>query len=80
MNIFYIIIAIAVLLVIAVLFFLVFRNRKEAKLSPLTGLAFGCIVAGIIFGGDWLIGYGLLGAGVVLAVVDMVMKIRNDRS
>ena len=78
MNIFYIIISIAILLVIALLFFGVYRNRKDAKLTPLAGLAFGFIVAGIIFGGDRLIGYGLLGVGVILAVIDMVIKFRSD--
>jgi hypothetical protein len=37
----------------------------------LAGLAWAFVLAGIIFGEDRLIGYGLMGVGVVLAVIDV---------
>jgi hypothetical protein len=73
----YIAISIAVLAVIAL--FVVFKgkSRKENRLTPLAGLAFGFVLAGIIFGRDRLIGYSLLGIGVILAVIDIFKKLKN---
>lgn len=68
--------SIVVLAVIAALIFFV-KKRKEWKgFSPLAGVAFGFILAGIVFGEDRFVGYGLMGVGVVLAVADIVLKIR----
>jgi hypothetical protein len=74
----YIAVSIVLLLIIALLVFLTGTNRKETRLSPLAGLAFGFIVAGILFGEDPLIGYSLMGVGVLLAVVD-IFRNRNRR-
>lgn len=68
----YIAVTIIVLMVIASLFFFGTRNRKEKRLTPLTGLAFGFILAGMFFGDSRLVGYGLMGIGVLLAVVDIL--------
>lgn len=73
----YIIISIVVLAVVALLAFWVGKRGRGYRLSPMAGLAFGCIVAGIIFGEDRLIGYGLMGVGVVLAVVDAITRWRR---
>ena len=73
----YILISIVVLLIIAVLVFFVAKNQKEKKLTPLAGLAFGFVLAGIIFGEDRLIGYSLMGIGVILSVIDMIRKLRR---
>ncbi len=70
----YIGISIAVLAVVAILFFIKRENRQQKALTPLAGLAFGFILAGILFGDNRLIGYSLLGVGVLLAVVDMINK------
>ena len=67
----WIVVSIVVLAVIAFLVFFVNKNRKEKRLTPLASLAFGFVLAGILFGDDRLIGYGLMGIGVVLAVVDI---------
>jgi len=72
----YIAISIVVLAIIALLVF--FVNKKYKKLTPLAGLAFGFILAGIIFGDDRLIGYSLIGIGVVFAVIDIIKKIRKS--
>lgn len=73
----YIAISIAALAIIAILFFFIKKNKKENKLSKLAGLASAFIIAGIIFGDDRLIGYSLFGVGVILAVIDMVMKFKR---
>lgn len=55
----YIAISIVVLAIIALLVFFVRKNTKEKKLTPLVGLAFGFVLAGIyyisIFGDSRLI-------------------------
>ncbi len=73
----YVAVAIVVLMVIALLVFFVRKNRKENSLTPLAGLAFGFILAGILFSDNRLIGYGLMGAGVILAVVDISNKLKK---
>ncbi len=73
----YIAIAIVTLAVIAVLFFVI-RRGKAKRTTPLTGLAFGFVLAGAIFSEDRLIGYGLMGVGVVLAVVDIFLHAKKE--
>lgn len=78
----YLEISVVVLLVIFALFFFVQKRNKDTKsykLSPLAGLSFSFILAGIIFGEDRLIGYGLMGVGVILAVIDIVIKFREKK-
>ena len=73
----YVVVSIIILAVVAVLVFIIGKNRGENRLRPLAGLAFAFIVAGIVFGDDRLIGYGLMGVGVVLAVVDIFHRSRS---
>ncbi len=73
----YILISIVVLAIIMILVIVVARNRKVQTLTPLTGLAFGFILAGIFFGENRILGYILMGIGVLLAVFDMLQKMRN---
>jgi hypothetical protein len=73
----YIAIAIAALAVIAVVYFFIVRKKPQAKFSKLAGLAMVLILAGIIFGESRVVGYGLIGAGVLLAIVDIVRKMRK---
>jgi hypothetical protein len=73
----YIAVSIAALAIIAVLVLFVSRGKRETKLTPLAGLAFGFVLAGIFFGDERLIGYGLMGVGVVLAIVDIFNRSRK---
>jgi len=75
----YVLISIVVLLVIAILLFFVKKNKRQKKLTPLTGLAFAFILAGIIFGNNRLTGYTLMGIGIFLAIIDMIKKLRRKR-
>ncbi|MFH0969946.1 MAG: hypothetical protein V1776_00585 [Candidatus Diapherotrites archaeon] len=70
----YVAISIVALVIIALLVVFVRKKRGRKELTPLAGLAFGFILAGIIFGNDRSIGYGLLVAGGLLAVIDMIIK------
>ncbi|MHC4105521.1 MAG: hypothetical protein ACYSR9_11310 [Planctomycetota bacterium] len=73
----YIAVSIVVLAVIALLVVFLGKSKKENRLTPLAGLAFGFILAGIIFGENRLIGYSLLAIGVILAVIDMFKKAKS---
>jgi len=74
----YIVISIVVLVAIALLAFFVGKSKKEKRITPLTGLAFGFILAGILFGNDRFIGYSLLGIGLILSFIDMFRKLRTS--
>lgn len=70
----YIAIAILVLACIAVLVYLKRKGKKSKPLSPLAALAFGFVVAGIVFGDSRWVGYSLMGIGVALAVADLLIQ------
>lgn len=76
----YILISILALFIITIIIFFVAKNNKNKKqktLTPLAGLAFAFVLAGIIFGDNQLIGYGLIGIGVLLAVIDIVINFKK---
>lgn len=73
----YIVMSVVVLAVIALLVFLVGKNRKDKKFTPLAGLAFAFILAGIILGDDRLIGYSIMGVGIILAIIDIFKKLKS---
>ncbi|MFA5019694.1 MAG: hypothetical protein WC533_01205 [Candidatus Pacearchaeota archaeon] len=70
----YILISIVVLLIIAILVFFVRKNKKQKPLTLLAGLAFGFIIAGIVFGESRLVSYSLIGIGVLIALIDIIKK------
>lgn len=73
----YIVISVLVLAFIALLFYFTSRRNPEQGLSRLAALSFAFIIAGIIFGENRLVGYSLLGMGVLLAVIDIYYKRRS---
>jgi LPXTG-motif cell wall-anchored protein len=75
----YISIAILSLLIIGIIFLFVRKNRKKKQITPLTAIAFGFVIAGIVFGDDRLTSYSLMGFGVLLAVVDIIIKIKKNK-
>lgn len=75
----YLTISIVVLAVIAPLFIVIGKSQKRYKLTPLTGIALGFVLAGIIFGENRLVGYSLLGIGVILSVVDMFERLKSKK-
>ncbi|VVC04581.1 Uncharacterised protein [Candidatus Burarchaeum australiense] len=76
----YIAVAVVALAIIALLVFVVKRNGQQRKLSRLAALAFAFVLAGILFGEDRPVGYGLMGIGVLLAVVDIIKKARRQEA
>ncbi len=73
----YIIISSAALLVLALLAYAALKSGRPQKLTLLTGLAFAFVLAGILFGPDRIIGYGLIALGVFLAVIEVIRKSRG---
>lgn len=73
----YILVTILILGLLVVQLILIARRQKTRTLTPLAGVAFGFILAGILFGENRALGYSLMGVGVALAVIDIVLKSRN---
>lgn len=73
----YITVVIIVLAVIAILVFFVGKKSSEKRLTPLASFAFAFVLAGLLFGENRLIGYGLMGVGVILAVIDIFTRSRQ---
>lgn len=68
--------AIAIIVLAGIALFSI-RNRKNpkgGKISPLAAVAFAFVVAGIVFGENRGLGYGLMGTGVILSLIDMYRK------
>jgi uncharacterized membrane protein (UPF0136 family) len=62
-------------LVLAVISFFVRKGKKTKKFTPLTVLALGFILAGIVFGDTQFVSYILMGTGILLAVIDIILKL-----
>lgn len=75
----FILMAVVVLAILALMVFLAGGKRAARSITPLGGLAFAFVLAGLVFGDERMIGYGLMGVGVVLAMVDMVKKLKGTR-
>ncbi len=73
----FILIAIIALAVVALVALQIRRSGTRKPLTPLTSLAFACIVAGIVFGENRFLGYGLMGLGVILSLIDMYSQSRG---
>jgi hypothetical protein len=73
----YIAISIVVLAVLTVLFFLPGKRKREKPLTRLAALAFAFVLAGIFFGENRFLGYGLIAVGVGFAVADMIRRSRR---
>jgi len=56
---------------------LLFVNMNDKGLTPLAGIAFAFIIAGSIFGDSRLVGYSLIGIGVIVAFIDIVKKMKR---
>ena len=65
-------IGISIAVFIAIIAALLLNWRKSHQISTLTMLGLTAIVLGIIFGDNRWVGYPLIGAGVLLAIIDTV--------
>ena len=69
----YLAISIAILAAVALLLFIAGRKKPREDLSGLVALSLALITAGIVFGENRLVGYGLIGAGILLAAIDIYL-------
>lgn len=63
-----------VVILFLALVFISINNSKPKRLSVLASVAFGLIVAGIVFGDNRSISYSLLAVGIILSAIDAYMK------
>jgi hypothetical protein len=68
----FIALSVIILMSIGILLIIARKKRTEQKLSPYAMLGMAFIILGIVFGSDRLTGYFFLGAGVIVAVFDLV--------
>jgi hypothetical protein len=81
MNAVSIYLALLVIAGLAIMMNLVFvYNKKKRSISRLAGLAFAFVIAGIFLGGQRMIGYSLLGVGIILAIIDILRKANTRMS
>jgi len=75
----YILISLAAIALILILlaFFLRKRVKPGQKLSVLTAVSFAFVIAGIVFGENRILGYSLMGVGVLIAVIDIILKTKK---
>lgn len=76
MNETYIIVAIISLAVIFVFMVITKKVKPAVDFSSLSGLSFAFVIAGIIFG-EKLLAYILMGIGVLLAIFDIIRRMRR---
>lgn len=72
----YILITLILLAMIAIVAILRIKKGQN-PISKLATFAFIFIMAGLIFGENQLIGYGLIGIGMILAIVDIIKKLKK---
>jgi hypothetical protein len=70
----YIAVTIVGFAVIAALVLFGSKGKTQNRLTPVASLAFLFTIAGLFFGDNPFVGFGLIGVGVILAVVDMYLK------
>ena len=75
----YIILPVGVLMIFPLLVFFIAGRKKEQAFPPMIVLAFGFILTGILYSNNRLLGYSLMGVGVILSIVDMTRKIREKK-
>ena len=73
-----ILLVVAGLAIIILILLLLTQKEENKKLTPLAGLAFGFFIAGIFYGEQKLLGYGLIGTGIILATIDIILKNKKE--
>lgn len=74
----YILISIVTLAIILLVLILM-RKKMQKPLSLLGGLALVFVITGVMFSESRLVGYGLIGVGVILAAIDIIKKIGKEK-
>ncbi len=75
----YVLIAIVALAIVALVVFVLRKHKGRTKPTWLAEIAFMFVIAGIVLGENRLVGYGLMGIGVILALIDTVKREIKNR-
>ena len=67
-------VAAAIIMMFFAMMFIGNKNSKTKRLSILSSIAFGFMIAGIVFSENRFISYGLFVIGIILSIVDAYMK------
>ena len=69
-----------VALVVIIVLLLISRRKSNQILNPSNLLVLGisCVVLGIIFGDERIVGYSFMGVGVLLSVIDAIRNTRQQ--
>ncbi|MBP1743541.1 MAG: hypothetical protein H6Q58_519 [Firmicutes bacterium] len=67
-------VAVVIIIIFIAMLFIGNKNSKPKRLSLLASIAFGFIVAGIVFGENRIISYSLFILGIILSVVDAYIR------
>jgi len=70
----YLLISVIILFVIVIFVFFINKNQPKKRITLLTSLSFIFIILGMFFGENRLLGYSLIGVGILFAVFDIVKK------
>ena len=73
-----ILLVVAGMAIIVLILLLLTQKEEKKRLTPLAGLAFGLFIAGIVFGEHKLLGYGLIGTGIILSIIDIIVKNKKE--
>ena len=75
----FIIVAIGVLAVLALVVFILNKDKKRTKMTPLVSFALVFIVVGIFFSDSQWLSYSAFGIAIVISVIDMIIKLKNKK-
>ncbi len=83
-QIFILITVLVATLIIGLFVFMIIRkkrsgDKRSSAMTPLNSAAFICVFIGITFGDERWLGYGFIGLGMVLAIIDMVTRLRKRK-
>jgi predicted branched-subunit amino acid permease len=74
------ILTVAIIVVLLLLtIFIANRKRKTQEITLLSVVAIFCVMIGFVFGEHPLIGYGFIGTGIVLAIIDLIFRKPEDK-
>ncbi len=73
----YIAIAIGALAVIVILTIFFRKRTPQARLSPLAAVAVVFVIAGLVLGDSRIVGYSLMGVGILFALIDIIYKLKK---
>lgn len=78
-SVIYIMLSLIILAIILILEIFTLKKKKLKKSSKLATSAMTLIVLGIIFGEDRLIGYSLIGVGILLSIIDLIKNLKRKK-